>query len=140
MASMTDAEIETLLGGAVIGVLATVDAEQRPEGSPVWFEHSRGVVKVLVHKASRKARSIAGNSHVSLTVDTRSPPYRGVILRGSAALAGPDPDLRRRLAHRYLGAETGERYLATTAYLDTEDALVTIAVSSRYSWDYSKGF
>jgi len=140
MASMTDAEIERLLAGAEIGVLATVDAEHRPEGSPVWFEHSDGSVNVLVHRDSRKARSIAANPHVSLTVDTRSAPYRGVILRGTAALSGPDPTLRRRLAHRYLGAETGERYLKTTAYLDQEDALVTIRVTSYYSWDYSKGF
>ena len=136
---MTNAEIESLLAGAEIGVLSTVDAEQRPEGSPVWFEHSHGIVKVLVHRASRKARSIRGNSNVSLTVDTRSAPYRGVILRGRATLSGPDPAFRRRLAHRYLGAETGERYLATTADLDREDVLLTIEVTSRYSWDYSKG-
>jgi nitroimidazol reductase NimA-like FMN-containing flavoprotein (pyridoxamine 5'-phosphate oxidase superfamily) len=140
MARMTDEEIERLLAEPQVGVLCTVDADRRPEGSPVWFEHQRGTVKILVHRNSRKARSIAANSHVSLTVDTRVVPYRGVILRGDASLSGPSPALRRELAHRYLGAETGERYLATTAYLDQEDALITMRVTSRYSWDYSKGF
>ena len=140
MASMRDAELDALLSGPAIGVLSVVDADGRPEGSPVWFERSGDVVKVLVHRASRKARSVRANAHVSLTVDTRSAPYRGVILRGDATLSGPDPALRRRLAHRYLGADTGERYLGQTAYLDGEDALVTIQVASRYSWDYSKGF
>jgi PPOX class probable F420-dependent enzyme len=140
MAGMTDQELDALLSGPAIGVLAVVDADGRPEGSPVWFERSGDVVKILVHRASRKARSIRANAHVSLTVDTRSAPYRGVILRGDATLSGPDPELRRRLAHRYLGAETGERYLKQTAYLDGEDALVTVRVASRYSWDYSKGF
>ena len=140
MAGMTDAEIEALLAGPAIGVLAVVDTDGRPEGSPVWFEQQGDVVKVLVHRVSRKARSIRSNPHVALTVDTRSAPYRGVILRGDATVSGPDPALRRRLAHRYLGAETGERYLSQTAHLDGEDALVTIRVASRYSWDYSKGF
>ncbi len=137
---MTDDEIERLLSEPQVGVLCTVDADRRPEGSPVWFEHRSGKIEILVHRDSRKARSISGNPNVSLTVDTRAAPYRGVILRGEASLAGPNPTLRRRLAHRYLGAETGERYLATTASLDQEDALVTMRVTSRYSWDYSKGF
>ena len=140
MATMTETDIDALLAGPAIGVLAVVDGDGRPEGSPVWFERSGDVVKVLVHRASRKARSIRTNAHVSLTVDTRSAPYRGVILRGDATLSGPDPELRRRLAHRYLGADTGERYLKQTAYLDGEDTLVIIQVTSRYSWDYSKGF
>ena len=140
MASMTDDEIEKLLAEPQVGVLCTVDAERRPEGSPIWFEHAKGKLAILVHRKSRKARSVRGNPNVSLTVDTRSAPYRGVILRGTAKVSGPDPTLRRRLAHHYLGPETGERYLAATAYLDQEDALITISVTSRYSWDYSKGF
>lgn len=140
MARMTEEEIAQLLAEPQVGVLCTVDEEQRPEGSPIWFEHEGGVVRILVHRDSRKARSVRHNPHVSLTVDTRAAPYRGVILRGEGSVSGPDPVLRRRLAHRYLGAETGERYLATTAYLDQEDALITMRVTSRYSWDYSKGF
>ena len=137
---MTDEEIEALLASAEIGVLATADGRGRPEGSPVWFDYGAGIVRVLVHRDSRKARNIRVNHHVSFTVDTRRAPYRGVVLRGTASLSGPDPELRRSLAHRYLGAETGERYLAKTARYDAEDALVTIRVTGRQSWDYSKGY
>jgi PPOX class probable F420-dependent enzyme len=137
---MTDREIDALLATAEIGVLATADAKGRPEGSPVWFEYGQGVLRVLVHRDSRKARNIRENPHVSFTVDTRQAPYRGVILRGTAALAGPQPALRRRLANRYLGRETAERYLAKTARYDKEDTLVSIRVTSCYSWDYAKGY
>jgi len=137
---MTDEEIDTLLTTPQIGVLATADASGRPEGSPVWFEYSAGIVAILVHNDSRKARNIRANARVSFTVDTRTPPYRGVVLRGTATLSGPEPALRRRLAHRYLGVEVGDRYLAKTARFDSEDALVTIRVTGIYSWDYSKGF
>jgi PPOX class probable F420-dependent enzyme len=137
---MADDEIEALLTAPEIGVLATADLRGRPEGSPVWFEYAAGIVRVLVHRDSRKARNIRENPQVSFTVDTRRPPYRGVVLRGEAALSGPEPALRRRLAHKYLGAEVGDRYLAKTARFDAEDALVTLRVSGRYSWDYSKGY
>jgi len=136
---MTDDEIDALLATPEIGVLATADASGRPEGSPVWFEYSGGLVAILVHKDSRKARNIRANSRVSFTVDTRTPPYRGVVLRGTATVSGPEPLLRRRLAHKYLGVEVGDRYLAKTVRFDSEDALVTIRVNERYSWDYSKG-
>jgi PPOX class probable F420-dependent enzyme len=137
---MTLEEIDALLETPEIGVLATADTKGRPEGSPVWFEYSRGVVRVLVHRNSRKARNISENANVALTVDTRRAPYRGVVLRGMAEVSGPEPELRRRLAHRYLGTEAGDRYLANTARYDEEDVLITIRVTSRYSWDYSKGY
>jgi len=140
VARMTDSEIEELLRSPELGVLATADAKGRPEGTPIWFDWDGGHVRILVHHASRKARNIRENPNVSLTVDTRQSPYRGVVLRGTAALSGPDPALRRRLAARYLGEEIGKTYIETTASFDTEDVLVTMRVTSRYSWDYSKGF
>jgi len=138
--TMTDAEIEDLLRAPQIAVLATVDATGRPEATPIWFDWDGVAVRILVHHASRKAKNIRRNPYVSLTVDTRSAPYRGVLLKGTATLSGPDPALRRRLAARYLGDEVGRRYIETTSSFDHDDVLVTMLVTSRYSWDYSKGF
>ena len=140
MASMTDDEIDRLLRAPEVGVLATADTEGKPEGTPIWFEWDGARIQLLVHRASRKARNIRLNPHVSLTVDTRKAPYKGVVLRGIAALSGPDPALRRRLAVRYLGEDVARSYLGRTAMLDAEDALVMITVTGHYSWDYSKGF
>jgi len=137
---MNEKEIESLLAAPEVGMLAIADEQGRPEATPIWFEHDDGVVRLLVHRESHKARSIRVNPQVALTVDTRTPPYKGVLLRGTASLSGPDPQLRRRLARRYLGQEVGRRYIESTASLDEEDALVTIKISSRTSWDYSKGF
>ena len=140
MPSMTDAEIDALLRNPEMGVLSTADAKGRPEGTPIWFEWDGERVRLLVHRTSRKARNIRENPHVCLTLDTRTAPYRGVILRGTAELSKADPALRRRLAAHYLGEEVGRSYIEHTAALDEDDALVTIRVTSRFSWDYSKGF
>ena len=140
MASMSETEIDALLAQPEMGVLCTVDSDGRPEGTPIWFDHDAGRVRILVGGGSKKARNIRANANVSLTVDTRQAPYRGVVLRGTAALSGPDPELRRRLAVRYLGEEVGHRYLEGTRDLDEQDVLVTVTVSGRFSWDYSKGY
>jgi PPOX class probable F420-dependent enzyme len=136
---MTAHAIESLLAGAEIGVLATASASGRPDATPVWFDFDGRCVRILVHRDSTKARNIRENPRVCLTVDTRRPPYRGVQLRGRATLGGPDPVLRRRLAERYLGRETGARYVESSLDLDREDALVTIAIEGKSSWDYSQG-
>ncbi len=140
MAKLSKEEIDVLLDEPQMGVLATADAEGVPEGSPVWFEHRDGELYVLVGGNSKKARNVRVNPRVALTVDTRRAPYKGVILRGRTAISGPDLELRRRLAHRYLGKKVGDGYLAKTAHLDAEDVLLTITVDSRFSWDYAKGF
>jgi len=137
--AMSPAAIDELLGSAEVGVLCTVDAEGRPEGTPIWFDYDGACVRILVNGSSKKARNIRINPHVSLTVDTRTAPYRGVVLRAKAALSGPDPALRRVLAARYLGDEVGARYIASTSNLDDEDVLVTLTIRGRHSWDYSSG-
>jgi PPOX class probable F420-dependent enzyme len=140
VAKLDAKEIETLLAAPEMGVLATVDADGRPEGSPVWFEHRNGKIYILVHNKSTKARNLTSNPNASLTVDTRVAPYRGVTLRGTAKVSGPDPALRRRLAARYLGDELGQAYIDSTVQLDGEDALVEMTITGKFSWDYSKGF
>jgi PPOX class probable F420-dependent enzyme len=136
---MASEEIDELLRSAEIGVLCTVDADGRPEGTPIWFDYDGDKARILVHHESKKARNVRANPHVSLTVDTRSAPYRGVVLRGTAAVGGPDTALRRALAVRYLGEDLGPRYIEQTKELDQDDALITITIAGRHSWDYSKG-
>lgn len=139
--TLTTEEIETLLATPEIGVLCTVDADGQPEGSPVWFE-ADGASRIFLHvdRASRKARSIRRNPKVSLTVDTRSAPYRGVVLRGEARELDYDDARARRIAIRYLGQQAGEAYMAMVGAERGSTVQLEILVRSRHSWDYGKGF
>jgi PPOX class probable F420-dependent enzyme len=138
---LSEAELEELLSTPEIGVLCTVDPEGRPEGSPIWFEaRGTGTVYVHVDRGSKKARNLRQNPNLSLTIDTRQAPYRGAVLHGTAKELPYDEAIRRRVALRYLGPETGEAWLAMTA--DTVDGtvLLEISVSKRFTWDYGKGY
>jgi PPOX class probable F420-dependent enzyme len=139
MAALSVEEVDRLLAEPQIAVLCTVDSRGQPQGSPVWFGYENGAIVVLAHRDSKKTRDIRENAKVCITVDTRRSPYRGVMLQGVAIVSGPDPALRRRLALRYLAPAAAERYLAKTSHLDAEDALITVRITRRYSWDYSKG-
>ena len=137
---LTEAELAQLLAAPEIAVLCTVDAKGRPEGSPIWFEESGGRIYLHVARNSKKARNIRGNPNVSLTIDTRVAPYRGAILHGTARELPRNDEIVRRTAIRYLGPETGEAYLAMTSEESGQSVLLEIDVTSRFTWDYGKGF
>lgn len=137
---LTEAELRELLEAPEIGVLCTVDAAGRPEGSPVWFEAGDGKLYVHVDASSKKARNIRDNPHVSLTVDTRVAPYRGAVLHGMVRELPPDQGILRRTAIRYLGPEMGESYLAMTSAAGAASTLLEITLTGRFTWDYAKGF
>jgi PPOX class probable F420-dependent enzyme len=137
---INDKELAELLATPEIAVLCTVDGEGRPEGSPIWFEAAGGKVFVHVDRRSKKARNVRTNPNVSLTVDTRTAPYRGAVLRGTAREIPSDDGIRRRTAIRYLGPDTAAAYLAMTESSVADSVLLEITVSSRYTWDYARGF
>lgn len=138
--TLNDTELRELLEAPEVAVLATVDAKGRPEGSPIWFEAGDDKIYVHVERDSKKARNIRRNPNVSLTIDTRVAPYRGAILRGTVREIAADDGIRRRTALRYLGEETGAAYLAATEDTAASSILLEMTVTSRYTWDYAKGF
>ena len=137
---MSESELQQLLAAPEIGVLCTVDPDGKPEGSPIWFEAGEGKIYIHVDRRSKKARNVRGNPNVSLTLDTRTAPYRGAVLRGTVREIPFDDGIRRRTAIRYLGPETGQGYLAMTEDSVADSVLLEMTVASRHTWDYGKGF
>ena len=124
---------ETFLREAEIGVLSTVGPDGRPHAAPIWFLYEDGAIVMITGARSRKARNIARNPEVALTVDRRSLPYYAVMVRGVAEI-GPRPadDLRLRMAVRYLGEDLGRRYHDA----GTGEGTVTIRVQPRSIVEY----
>ncbi|HYB97878.1 MAG TPA: pyridoxamine 5'-phosphate oxidase family protein [Candidatus Limnocylindrales bacterium] len=135
---LTASELREFLSLPEIGVLCTVDAQGRPEGSPVWFEYNDEKIYIHVDGTSKKARNVAANPHVSLTLDTRVAPYKGAILHGTVRMLPPDDGIRRSTAHHYLGADMGDAYLEMTADGFDSTVLLEMTITSRFTWDYAK--
>jgi PPOX class probable F420-dependent enzyme len=124
---------QALLNEPSIAVLSTVGPGNRPHAAPIWFAYEDGEIVIITGARSQKARNIARNPEVAVTVDRRSPPYYAVMIQGTAEI-GPRPsdDLRRRIAVRYLGEELGQRYLA----MGTGEGSVTVRVRPRKIAEY----
>jgi PPOX class probable F420-dependent enzyme len=135
--AMTEAEIDALLSEPMISVIGTVDAKGRPAQAPVWHAWRDGAALVLTDRKSRKWRNIEANPNVSLVVDTKSAPYRAVIVEGTAEAVDMDyVTLLREVAIHYLGEKRGEAYAKASTATPENSVVVRIVPRRTISWAY----
>ncbi len=113
--AMSRQEREAFLADVHIGVVSIEDPGQGPLTAPVWYAYEPGGDLVFVTgKDSRKGKLLSAGSRVSLCAQTESAPYAYVSVEGPITIERPDYGQHiRAIAHRYLGPENGERYLAS---------------------------
>ena len=115
---MSVAEREDFLAGLHVAVLSVDDPGRGPLAIPVWYSYvPGGTVNVITGGQSVKARLLRAAGRLSLCVQNESMPYRYVSVEGpiTAMDETVSADERRALAHRYLGAEGGDLYVASTS-------------------------
>ncbi|RKT06512.1 PPOX class probable F420-dependent enzyme [Streptomyces sp. 3211.6] len=101
-----DAGVRELLDGRNFAVVATLNPDGGPQTSVVWAGRRGDAVVFSTTAGRKKARNLARDPRISLTVYDRENPYRSVEIRGTAELL-PDPhkELPRELSRHYLGED-----------------------------------
>lgn len=119
--SMTREEREEFLAAVHIGIVSIPQEGRGPLTVPLWYRYEPGGdVEFETGRDTRKGRLLQVGGRISLCVQTEVPPYQYVSVEGPVTAiesAQLDRDTRP-LAHRYLGATMGEKYIAAT---DTEE-------------------
>jgi PPOX class probable F420-dependent enzyme len=137
--TMTKAQREEFLAGVHIGVLSV----SRPGGAapvvtPIWYGYEPGGdVVIITGRDMEKTRLARDHGEATLCVQTEELPYCYVTVSGPAAVEDAvDQEFRRALAHRYMGPELGDAYIAAT---EGEDG-VTLRIRPErwHTVDYSK--
>ena len=122
-------ERETFLADVHVGVISMADEGRGPLAVPIWYTYEPGgELRVVTARASRKGRRLARAGRFSLCAQTETPPYQYVSVEGpimATEAADLDRDLRP-LAHRYLDADRGDRYIEQTrdAHAHAENVLI----------------
>jgi PPOX class probable F420-dependent enzyme len=99
-------EVCAVLDGRTFFHLATVAPDGSPHTVPVWMLREDHRLAFFTQPASRKAKHLAGDPRVSVSVVDESNPYRNVHLRGRVAevLEGDDAlVVIDRLSDKYIG-------------------------------------
>lgn len=102
------APAQALLGSDAVAHVWTCNEDGTPQVSVVWVVVQGDEVLFGTSAASRKARNLARDPRVVLSIEDEERNERGfqrhLILHGRAALTpGPDAALMDRLAQKYLG-------------------------------------
>jgi PPOX class probable F420-dependent enzyme len=129
-------EVEPFLLGPRIAVLTTVGPHSTPLPTPIWYDYRDGKFFVSTGKKSQKVKNIQTSPRVSLCVDERSMPYKGVIVVGTATISDQDVvDTTYRIFGRYL-PEAAAKQLADAA-LRQPAVVISVSPLKFISWDYS---
>jgi nitroimidazol reductase NimA-like FMN-containing flavoprotein (pyridoxamine 5'-phosphate oxidase superfamily) len=142
---MTQNEREEFLAGVHIGVLAVAHADSGGGvlAVPVWYAYAPGgTVDVITGGDSRKAHCLRAAGRFSICAQTETAPYKYASVAGAIVTEdAPVSDAERRdMAHRYLGDEIGDLYLAATEA--DADASVVFRMSPQqwFTTDFAKQF
>jgi nitroimidazol reductase NimA-like FMN-containing flavoprotein (pyridoxamine 5'-phosphate oxidase superfamily) len=141
--AMTKAEREAFLAGVHVGVLSIADGARAPLAVPVWYGYEPGrELWFVTERGSRKGKLLLMVDRISFCVQTETPPYKYVSIEGPiAAIERADLERHRRsLAHRYLGKDLGDRYIAGSAAEDDDEIVVRLRPERWLSVDYAKAF
>lgn len=138
---MTKQERERFLADLHVGIISIPEEGRGPLAVPVWYAYEPGEeLRVVTGRTSRKGRLLERAGRFSLCVHTEIPPYKYVSVEGpivSVESADVERDLRP-LAHRYLGAEAGAAYIATTREEHLDNVLVRMRPERWLTVDYGK--
>ncbi|MPZ82576.1 MAG: TIGR03618 family F420-dependent PPOX class oxidoreductase [Actinophytocola sp.] len=95
-----------LLDGKNFATVATIGRDGGPQTSVVWVARDGDAVLFSTTAGRQKARNLAQDPRVSLTVFDTGNPYRSVDIRGTAELIEDrERSLPSRLSQKYLGEE-----------------------------------
>lgn len=134
---MKKREIDELLKQPNIAVAAFTAPDGAPHAVPTWYEYKGGSVVFHTDTSAFKYKCLQHQPRMTLVVDTRKPPYKCVILKGSTSIEIKKDDARLvRMAIAYLGKKNGTAY--ANSMKGSELAVVTLKPDHIVSWDYGK--
>jgi PPOX class probable F420-dependent enzyme len=106
MSVVLDQVTRELVDGANFAAAATLNPDGGPQTSVVWIARDGDTVLFSTTAGRRKARNLARDPRVSLTVFDAGNPYRSVEIRGIAELdEDPSKTLPTTLSRKYLGED-----------------------------------
>ena len=139
--TMTKMEREAFLADVHVGMISITEEGRGPLTVPIWYAYAPGgELRLITGRHSRKGRLLTQAGRCSLCVQTESPPYRYVSVEGPiTAIEAVDVERDLRpLAHCYLGAAEGDRFVEQTREGQADNILLRMRPERWLTADYAK--
>ena len=127
-------EIDSQLAKPHVAHLVSVRPDGRPHVAPVWYEREDGRVWVMTGSGTAKARNIANNPAVSLSIAAPGRPYWYIVLEGKASITTDNLEsIVPKICTRYDGQVRGAEF-ARELLTDEDMVLIDIRIDRVVSW------
>jgi nitroimidazol reductase NimA-like FMN-containing flavoprotein (pyridoxamine 5'-phosphate oxidase superfamily) len=142
---MSRQEREAFLADLHVGVLSLEEEGRGPLSVPIWYAYAPGgELWFVTERGSRKGRLLERASRLSLCAQSEAPPYKYVSVEGPiVGIEKSDVEKHERpLAHRYLGRERGDAYIAQSGGADAraDNVRVRMRPERWLTVDYAKEY
>ena len=141
MLPIDDPVVATLLGEPNLARLAYIGLDGRPRVVPIWFAAIDGDIIMVTGPKAEKAKALAANPAVAITIDSAQPPYKVLLIDGDAALEpveGMAPEYRP-IVERYLGP-AADAYLGQLLPRVKRQVRIRITPRSHRIFDFVKRY
>ena len=82
MATIPDKYLDLLQQKKAFAILSTVMPDGSPQVTPVWFDHTNGLIRVNTARGRVKARTLKNGAAVAMAIIDPDNPYRYLEIRG----------------------------------------------------------
>jgi nitroimidazol reductase NimA-like FMN-containing flavoprotein (pyridoxamine 5'-phosphate oxidase superfamily) len=138
---MSQNERGAFLSDVHVGILSVNQSHHGPLAVPVWYFYEPGSdVTVITPADSRKARCMNESGRFTLCVQSEVPLYKYVSVEGPITSSGEpaSDEMRRALAHRYLGQDGGDLFLEATAAQSDSEVIYRMTPELWFTSDFNK--
>jgi PPOX class probable F420-dependent enzyme len=133
------AALERFVAAPRVAILSYSRRDGRPNQVPIWYAYRDGNFLILTSATSPKAKALARDPRVCLTIQDETPPYRAVIIDGRVTLTAAEVTggLHTELATRYFGKLGGREYekMVAEENMKTGVTLITLVPESARGFD-----
>ena len=134
MTRLSQAEIDSQLAKPHVAHLVSIRADGRPHVAPVWYAREGGRVWVMTGSGTAKARNIANNPAVSLSIAAPGRPYWYIVVEGEATLTTHNLEsIVPNICTRYDGPIRGAEF-ARELLSDEDMVLIDFRIDRVVSW------
>jgi PPOX class probable F420-dependent enzyme len=117
MPSLSD-DVRALFDGANFAHIATISPDGAPGSVPIWVGTEGDRIAFFTGESTRKARNLAGDPRLALSIVDFDNPYRMASVRGRVGeivRGEPGLEIVDRISHKYTGQPFPDRTMV--AYL-----------------------
>ena len=139
---LDSAVAKRLLNSTIPARLSFVGTSGHPNVVPIWFLWRDGKMVMCSNADAAKVKAIRAQPEIALTIDSETPPYESVRMRGRAEVQLVEGVLPEYVecAHRYYGIETGDKWIAQVEPFMKRMARITLEPGWVEVWDFRERF